>query len=228
MDLSDLGKLNRTGKLWDYLTYQLKVGKHLPQFRKKHELLVVEAHQRPPQTRGRNVTDFANWLYELYTKAPNPESIARGIALEPLVEKKRLASAKFRENYSHSQWKLLYRGMGENPDPALKISSLRVNEDCLWGRPDLVFKHQKKGDILILEIKISNASLPDEGWPNLRGQLWAYSHADEFADAPRVFLAGEVWRDDLSNGYPIRMPLHDQSWRQQNEELFRAYGGEIV
>lgn len=228
MNLSDLGRLEKTGRLWDYLTFQLEVGKRLPQFRKEHESLVMAAKQRPRKSGGQYVTDFTDWLFDIHTKDRNPDSIARGIALEPLIEKKRLASDKFLENYSHSQWKLDYRGMSENPDPALKISSLRVNQQCLWGRPDLVFKHKKSGEFLILEIKVTNFTPPDGGWPNLRAQLWAYSHADKFAVAPRIFLASEVWRDDLTEGCPIIMPLHDEMWRNQNEELFRIYGGEIV
>lgn len=228
MDSNVLERLSQTGKLWDYLTYQRPIGKHLPQFRINHEQLVALAMQRPPQSSGRNVTDFTGWVHDLYTRNRNTESISRGSALEPLVERKRLASRKFRDNYSHNQWELVYRGMSEDPYQTLNVSSLQINQQCLRGRPDLVFRHKQSGEILILEIKVSNATLPHEGWPDLRAQLWAYCHADKFAAAPRIFLASQVWRDDVTEGGLIPMPLHDGLWRNRNEELFRIYGGEIV
>ncbi len=73
------------------------------------------------------------------------------------------------------------------------------------GRPDLVFKHKKTGEVLIVEIKVTDAEIPDGGWPNLRAQLWAYSLADAFATAAlarfRIHGFEDWWRGTALEDY---------------------------
>lgn len=228
MKSEELEKLSRAMKLWKYVTFEGKVGKYLPSWRKQHASLLREASAFPPKSTENTVTAFTDWIYDLYGRQRIPSALDHGTAMEPLIETKRKALAAARNRWPDSMCELIYNGMGENPGPALRISRLRVNGQCLWGRPDLVFRNKKTNEVLIVEIKVTDADPPHGGWPNLRAQLWAYSLADDFADSPRVCLLSEIWKRNLEAFVPIPMELHQPEWRDENESLFRAFGGEIV
>jgi hypothetical protein len=65
---------------------------------------------------------------------------------------------------------------------------------------------------------------------NLRAQLWAYSQIDEFANAERIVLIGEIW--GFVEGYlrrrkVLRWDCEDQRFNSENSDLFMLYGGKI-
>lgn len=228
MHSEQLEQLMRAMKLWNYVTFQDKVGKHLPSWRMEQSSLLEKASASPPKSKENTVTAFTDWIYSLYAGEQMPSDLAHGSAMESLIEAKRKAQAATRNHWPDSMFKLIYNGMGDNPDPALRISRLRIDGQCLMGRPDLVFQNLKTDELLIVEIKVSDADPPDGGWPNLKAQLWAYSLADAFADYQNVYLLAEIWKKELGQTVPLRMPAHDAESRSDNEALFTAFGGEIV
>ena len=228
MEVDKLKQLNEAIKLWDHFTFNDKVGKHLESWRTPHNELLTRAKQKPPASRAANVSSFTDWIYDLYAPNRSLSGLLTGTEKEPLVEIKRKADAAARNRWKDSMCKLIYRGMGDDPDDPLTISKLRINGICVQGRPDLAFQNKKTGEILIVEVKVSDAHPPDGGWPNLRAQLWAYSLADRFSDAPRVHVGGEVWRTDLSRLVPIKIKSSGPHWHIENEQLFRAFGGDVV
>jgi hypothetical protein len=81
-----------------------------------------------------------------------------------------------------------------------------------------------------VEIKVSNAALQDDGWPNLRAQLWVYSRIGAWEYAPEVLLAGEVWKPNPEN--PTRRHTYlwkrgDEQLERESRELFAIYGGQV-
>lgn len=224
---SQLGKQ----RLWHFYVGSVNIDRNLPPFRISHESLVSLALQKQPDKSGRNVTDFTDWLFSLYTKHPSNAWASRGKAGETAVERIRIDGPNILAEMTPKDWKLKFRGLGDSPDPAQDISSLRVDGKTLRGQPDLVFEHKKTGEILILELKVSNKPVPGDGWPNLRAQLWAYAQIDLFSDAPRIHLACQVWKTDPEERYTLSAPLYFnhscEEWNKRNAELFHIYGGTI-
>ncbi len=107
---------------------------------------------------------------------------------------------------------------------------MTLNGTPLFGKPDLVFKERSSGNILILELKYTNAEIPLDGWPNLRAQLWAYSQIDEWKDAPEIHLAAEIWAGSIHTPTikaSMSWESRDSNLIADNEQLFRLYGGHI-
>ena len=75
-----------------------------------------------------------------------------------------------------------------------KISRLKINEEPLFGRPDIVYKNRKNNDRIIIEVKSTryDKNIPVGGWYNLQCQLWSYSHIDDFKDSNNIFLMGDI------------------------------------
>jgi len=172
-------------------------------------------------SKGVRVTDFTKWVMTLYLGRPNLSSLVRGKQIERSV-------ARLAKPSDHSKWKLIYRDPLERAPTPLKISSLTLNGESLWGAPDLVYQNRDTRELLIVERKASDKPIPADGWPNLRAQLWAYSHIDEFKDAPVITLIGEIW--DLVDGKlarraVLRWSQDDKEFDAENMELFSLYGG---
>jgi hypothetical protein len=131
----------------------------------------------------------------------------------------------------HSEWELIYRDpLVERPEP-LPASCLRVESNAVWGAPDFVYKHRKTGEVLIIDRKASDRDIPCDGWPNLRAQLWAYSLIDEWRDAPKIHLIGDVWtlwRRNPSHRAVLYWNAADPAFQDQNRELFELYGGHVL
>jgi hypothetical protein len=175
----------------------------------------------PSRSKGVRVTDFTKWVMSLYLGQPKPSSLARGKHIERSV-------ARLAKPSDHSKWELIYRDPLECAPTPLKISSLTFNGESLWGAPDLVYRNTDNGELLIVERKASDKPIPADGWPNLRAQLWSYSHIDDFKDAPAITLIGEIW--DLVDGQltrraVLRWSQADKEFDAENMELFSLYGG---
>jgi hypothetical protein len=93
--------------------------------------------------------------------------------------------------------------------------------------PDLVYRNRTTGELVIVERKASDKPIPVNGWPNLRAQLWAYSHIDNFKSAPTISLIGEVWdmvEGRLTRRAVLRWAQADKEFDAENMELFSLYG----
>jgi hypothetical protein len=128
-------------------------------------------------------------------------------------------------------WKLEHDGIRGQFDGAFDISTLRIGGEGLLGVPDLVFRERRTNRIAIVELKVSPAELPSDGWPNLRAQLWAYARIDRWMNAPEIILAGEVW-SPVSSGLVRRATYRwvngDTALEEECAALFLKYGGTIA
>lgn len=199
---------------------------------------VVSRVRRPRSSKSarkyfNRVTDFSSWIFEAepYYR-PSLWSQQAGKAGEREVAKlKRLLRPISDGN---SEWRLLDKDpLDAKPTPR-EISLLKVNGESLFGSPDYVYHNPTKGQILIVEVKVSNPSTwPVYGWANLRAQLWAYGHIDMYLNlASDIALVGEVWSEFYDPksarwSYVPRMRyrwnMSDSVFCAQNEELFEIY-----
>ncbi len=195
-----------------------------------HNALIERAKTNRPVRVGDTVTDFTDWIYSLYIPKKNERSLQLGRRCEKdvQVEKMNLESNKSLEKDlisipADSEWKLVYNGMSTSDSAALRISALMVNQQPIFGKPDLVFQEYSSGRILIVEIKISEAPIPDGGWPNLRAQLWAYSKIDMWSKARDILLVGEIW--GYKEGFRLRRAMRWQpiDLEDENMQLYELY-----
>ena len=189
-----------------------------------------------------NVTDFSGWVYSLYKKQASPSTLARNTAMETNIDRAK-EIAKFEKETSHDYrmtcaeatpgWKLKYKHFADEDSSPLRITDLQSSGYDFFGKPDLVFKN-KKGEILIVEIKMTQANVPKNGWPNIGAQLWSYAHADVFKDAPKIHLAAEVYRAHFSwksrkapqlSKVCIAYDFYDQTFQENNKKLFDRFTG---
>lgn len=201
-----------------------------PHYSETHKQLLYEGQRQPPEKVGGTVTHFTDWIYSLYIPSKSEDSLRRGRDLEGGVinEKMKPKDVSLYDKGwipvpAHADWALIYNGMSPSENVALKISALKINQAPIFGKPDLVFQETSSGTILIVEIKISEAIIPDGGWPNLRAQLWAYSKIDNWARSSDTLLVGEIW--GFNEGLRLRraMRWRPQELEQENMQLFDLY-----
>lgn len=176
----------------------------------------------PPRVR---VTDFSKWIFDLYDPGPRMEQLKAGQHVEAAVDT--LFVRKTNAVYLASGWELLYRDPLDGSVEALQITSLKIAGNSLWGRPDIVFRNKRSGDVVIVERKASQRPMPSDSWPNARAQLWCYAHADLFATALRITLVAEAWRlghtgEVYSNGV-VTWDSRDSLLNQDISSLFAIY-----
>lgn len=191
-------------------------------FRISHSELVRRAKRHKPQVVGQAVTDFTKWLYSLYQGAPSIYVLNEGKDIEKQI------SSCVGPVPGNDAWELVFQDpLTERATPK-QISALTVGGKPLFGVPDVVFREKATGRILIIERKASNSDVPDDGWPNLRAQLWAYGHIDEWKETPNILLIGEVWSHSpygIHISRILRWELHHRNFYSENEELFSIYAG---
>lgn len=171
---------------------------------------------------GVRVTDFTKWVMSLYLGAPNQSSLDRGKHIERSV-------ARLAKPSANSDWALIYKDPLECAPTPLKISALKFNGNPLWGAPDLVYRNNTTDELIIVERKATDKPIPVNGWPNLKAQLWAYSHIDDFKNAPLITLIGEIWGmvdGRLKRRAVLRWSKIDKVFDSENLELLIRYGGE--
>jgi hypothetical protein len=221
---ADLDGAGRDAVRWNaYLGLSQRRDEGTP-YRHTHERLVHLARRARPRVVGNRVTDFTGWIFSLYLGRQNEETLAEGKDVERSIAK------RFGRVPQHKEWELIYEDPLDEKPKALPISRLKTTTGHLWGAPDLVFRNIETSEVLIIERKASNRDIPSDGWPNLRAQLWAYSLSDEWLDAPKVTLVGEVWGySDLRPAPYLRSTLRwsrqDAELGAQNKELFKLYSG---
>lgn len=178
------------------------------------------AKLRPPQWRGNRVTDFTSWIYSLYLMRADPKALSTGKTVE------RQVAARLSSVPESMDWDLIYEDPLDQPPRALRISQLLVEGKPLWGAPDIVFRNKSNGTITIVERKASNREIPTDGWPNLRAQLWAYAHIDDWVSTGNINLIGEIWGFQGNKVYLrkiLRWDSSDESFNTPNAELFKLY-----
>ncbi|APW48672.1 hypothetical protein RA876_19660 (plasmid) [Rhodoferax antarcticus] len=196
--------------------------RHQP-FEWSHQKLIAASGSRETEIhKPYTVSGFSNWIFSIYRQRKNPFALARGRIAEPRITEIRLKNLP-----AHHGWELLHDGTGGERH-SLLASELALNGQILTGSPDLVFRERNTGTIVIVEIKASNAVLPSDAWPNLRGQLWAYSKLDKWRDSPKMLLVGEVWDE---TGTRCRAAYGwastDRLLETQNSELFIAFRHQV-
>lgn len=181
----------------------------------------------PKASDSYRVTDFSGWVYQLQGIPSDWTALEAGKEAEREVERARKRRRQLLRSLRPLEingWRLIYSDLAEEFARRLKISLLEVNGKPLYGSPDYVFLHEESGELRILEIKCTDAKLRANGWPNLRAQLWAYGHIDEFmqgTQASGIVLVGEIWDrhgDELRQ--TIRWEMGDSEFFGENKRLF--------
>jgi len=193
-----------------------------------NELIKRASYRRKRDVLKYTVTEYTSWIYSLYLRKASPEQYRKGKQGEREI-------ARHLPAFSAKGFDLVYKDPLEKDVIPLKISALQCNNKPLWGTPALVYKDTEKDTLYIIERKtvsinsLIHSGLPSDGWPNLRAQLWAYSHIDKFQSYNKIVLIGEAW---IATG--LELPKRVGAWRwdktdnqfeQENTALFKAYGG---
>lgn len=192
-----------------------------PPYRFTHKYCVEAAEEKPPLKLGPNVKDFSNWVHSLYLGEPDQESILKGKHIEQGFDKRHVPMP------THKEWQPFYRGIGDSKEPPFKITGLTVNGRPLLAKPDFILR-DTRDRIIVIEIKGSDKTIPIDGWPDLRAQLWAYGQIDELRNASAVLLIGEIWwrtENHLIRRGRVRWSRDDSQFDTQNRELFELYKG---
>ena len=208
-------------KRWVLYTNNINAIKY-GEFRVGHEELVRRALARNSRNPGSTVSDFTKWIYSLYQGPPDRISLQTGKDVE------KQASFRIRALSNNAEWDLIYRDTLDENAEIKTISALKVDGNPIYGKPDAVFRHKITDEIVIVERKASNRDVPDNGWPNLKAQLWAYAHIDDWVDSPKIRLIGEVWGFDYFGLYLNRLlswDMNDLEFCRENKELFDIYTG---
>ncbi len=210
-------------------------------FRLVPSAFVRHARRMRPEKPEATVSAFASWLYSLYSNAyGDEEDRERGKALEPAIfERRKMVQGSVNDGYLRSvgsEWRLVHNGLhlpGQDGVAWFRIDHLRVNGEALRASPDLIYRHPRFNEVMIVEIKHSYMQIPSNLWPNLWGQLWCYSQLDIARSANRVTVVGEVWGERkerygdhilhlrASERRDPRVPSYDRFFRT----LFEIYCG---
>jgi hypothetical protein len=185
-------------------------------------------------TQANTVSAFSDWVIRLYVPERSNAALMSGLEGERAVVAHRLRVQRAKlevPRWEQQGWKLVHDGVRGAFEGGFSIPSLEVGGASMTGVPDLVFRERKTGRILIVELKVSEAILPSDGWPNLRAQLWAYSRIEKWSTAPEVLLAGEVWSPEsagLQRRRTYQWRARDEDLQSESKELFEAYGGRVL
>jgi len=110
-------------------------------------------------------------------------------------------------NISTSEWELFFVDDGNKKSNPYINSQLTLDDKPLSCIPDVILKLKHTNNYLIIENKSTHMPvhlIPENGWPNVKAQLWIYSWMDEFIKADRVYTASKHWTwDSKSNLVPV-------------------------
>jgi hypothetical protein len=208
--------------------------------------LLLRAANNPPLKPGNTVSAFTGWLYSLYTGPRDPSSLMKGQEAErdiAMTRSKIISHPKFARINSKA-WSLVHSGLHDDTENGksivvFEVPALQIGGEPLRACPDLVFKKKSDDQVLIVEIKFSTREVPTNLWPNVWGQLWAYSKIPHYAAAPRINLIGEVWGEN--DGWQYIETLHSLVYLRRSvrrdprtpaferffRRLFELYGGSL-
>ena len=162
----------------------------------------------------------------------------------------RLIDLFFQHKWTHdnlgrsdrSEWELIFADSHtDKKDTVFKSSCLRINNNPIYCKPDVILQHETSKLILIIERKTTSVPqeyIPANGWPNIQAQLWCYSWIDKWFTAPDILLVAQIWHRTYKpkGGYALELNKNIGSlWRRSDEkhnkfchELFKAYGGKFT
>jgi hypothetical protein len=185
--------------------------------KKRADLLLDKWLVRPRHNR---VADFATWMFHVSKgKLYKPgEKNEKSLSYEK--GKKRIPNLCDNKN-----WKCVYRDLRASSGEPLRISTLTVQNQSFFGRPDYVFRNKSDGRILIVDVADSLREIPFDGWSNLRAKLWAYGHIDNFfRDSTEIILVSEIWDSlnlDLRRTFVWKLSNESFYWKEETN--FLAY-----
>lgn len=156
-----------------------------------------------PSNIGNRVSDFTDWIYDsIIPKRDNKQSLKEGTIVEKLLYEDLIHNIDKSDNYFkreyrgflNDDWVLEYQDLSDDNKKTFKISRLKIHNEPLYGRPDIVYRNRKNNDRIIIEVKSTkyNRNIPIGGWYNLQCQLWSYSFIDDFQDSNNIFLMGDI------------------------------------
>lgn len=195
------------------------VGK-VPPFALNTRSFLSHAQDNAPGNPEATASGFSSWVYSLYgMQGQDPTAMQRGIDAEldiflakhpagpPLFDgaRKIVAGCDNRFLYrSWSDWKLIHRGLRTDPDvetiPFYEIESLTVRGRPMGASPDLIYRNERTGEVIIVEVKFSRMPIPPNLWPNVWAQLWCYSKIPIVSSASKITAVGEIW-GEISNTF---------------------------
>lgn len=210
-----------------------------------HEHLLERGARQPPSRITGTASAFSDWVMGLYrrrrgvrTRMPwsapvslDDQRMILGRMEERFIEEERLWYRSTIDGESHLD--LLFADPLDGTAPAFAASRLKVAGSPLLCVPDVVLRDARSGSIVIKERKVGWVSeewIPREGWPNLKAQLWCYAWIDDWVDAPRVTLVGEIWHHRFT-GMNVRTSIRpvwersEEQFHRECLELFNCYGG---
>ena len=149
--------------------------------------------QNRPSTRHQNrVTDFSGWILEaMHGRGVSSQQDAGKSGEREVAKAKMMRLNPLPDRYS--DWQLIDKDPLDRRSTRREISRLRIGDRSLVGAPDYVFHSRSADTVLIIEVKVSPAWSPPEGWANLKAQLWAYGKIDHYVGlAKNIKLVGEL------------------------------------
>jgi len=201
---------------------------------------------KPPNKAEATASNFADWVYEQthieyksnIPKHQKEERLKQGKITHELIDfffKFRWAHEELKPGEA-SDWDIIFSEEDGNNSNYFLASSLKVNNQSLRCKPDVVLKHKSLDKILIIERKTTRMSdkfVPKDGWANLATQLWCYGWIDEWLDCEDVTLVGQIWQRTWANSLTM---LQSHPFYQRNDiryhdaclNWFQKYGGEFV
>jgi hypothetical protein len=195
---------------------------------RSEQFLLQQAKLRRIKKRGNRVTDFSGWVFDLCFPRCRRNALAlkMGKETEECLLQRHRARRPLRLPELTPQtrdWKIVFRDPLTDVEP-FRISALKVDGRALYGVPDIVYRNRKTGEIMIVEIKASEAEVPADGWPNLRAQLWCYAQIDDWRDASKITLVSQVWKPGATT--PRKTLIWDnvsRSFQEGCRNMFDAY-----
>lgn len=193
--------------------------------------IISLAQKHPPKIRKATVSSFSDWIYSLYTKAPDPVILDSGKKMERHIfsARHRLFREKSFRYSAPTGYDLFHSDLR---DPLMQggthfeIPSLRVDGVTVNASPDLIYINRNDKRSAIIEVKYSNKPIPLNLWPNVWAQLWAYSKIPIIDRSPSVIVAAEVWGGDermLHLRRTVKKNPRDKRFDDFFTELFKIY-----
>jgi len=202
-------------------------------------------------------TSFTSWVFEANRKKKKEREIDEsekvqlyddGITAENIIEELKYWANDNSSDSSLEIWDKIYVHTKSYKDQHAFISSkLKINDEPVVCRPDLVLKERGKKNICIIERKYTNVpfdKIKPSTWPNLYTQLWCYSWIDDWIKYDNLYLIAQIWKANYRDkfiGKPSKYRSYEKTtfyprWKRTNQKLeepfhtnclqwFELYGG---
>lgn len=146
------------------------------------------------------VSAFAEWIHSLYAAPSTAETLKRGRQAERKIFRKRAEMLRSETLWTNASedWELEHNGLHIDAANCQKIMyseipKLRVGGVPLRANPDLIYRNCATSEVIVVELKFTRRPIPNNLWPDIWAQLWAYSKIPNIASAPAIWVVGEIW-----------------------------------